>query len=101
MALGTLVDTVPLWATHVHMVVAALGTATLPWAASLWPQLKNGPVFPTSSQDGGRFHCFDSRGIPTLRSWLKKRPVAPIETREEPLGLPQDKKDTDLPLNSR
>jgi len=48
-------------------------------------QLEKNPVFPNSSRDEGRFPCFDSRGVLTFHSRLKRRPVSPIETPEEPL----------------
>ena len=47
-------------------------------------QLEMCPMYPTSSQDGGRFPFFNLRGIPTFPSHLKGRTVSHIETREEP-----------------
>ena len=53
---------------------------------SVSPQLEKSPVFSTSSRDEAQIPCFTSRGIPTFPSHLKRRPVSPIETSEEPRG---------------
>ena len=44
------------------------------------------PVFPTSFLNEGRFPCFNSRGILTLPKHLKRRPLSPIATQEDPQG---------------
>ena len=40
-------------------------------------------MFPTSCGNQSLFPCFESRGIPTSPSHLKRRPISPIATQED------------------
>ena len=50
------------------------------------PHLEKFPVFTISSRDEDRFTCFDSRGIPTFLSALKRKTVSSFVTPEEHWG---------------